>query len=271
MRFGMPWWVGHGDPLAGIETAAKLGFDLLELSLEAPWPSGLDADGIREALGETGLELGVHGPWRAQTLGHPRSALAGAALEVALDALGFAEDAGAAYLVLHVDPRDYGRYPREDVLDQARRHAVQGLSTLADRARDVEVVVENTFPPLGTPAAMEAVLDDVPGLGFCFDPGHALITQHADGEGATGEPGVWYERLGDRLTLLHAMDVAVTGDGVVDHLVPGAGELDVGLLVEGAKRAGCDRCVLECFHRDLEASPADHEDLARAREDLRLA
>lgn len=260
----MPWWIGHGSPTRGVEVAADHGFDAIEISLENPWPDTLDADALAEAAQAVDVELGFHGPWRGQSVGHPRPELARAALAVADRCLAFAEAAGGDYLVLHVDPRDHGGYPDADVVEQGVRHAIEALAELADAAGTVEVVVENTWPPTGTPDELSRILDAVPGVGFCFDPGHARMSAVDDPEVA--EPGTWVEAVGDRFSLLHLMDYVVVDERVHDHLVPGLGEAPVEAFLDAARKAGCERCVIEAF--EGEDGPAEPGELGRARQDL---
>lgn len=271
MQWGLPWWVGAGAVEAGVRAAAEGGFDILEVSLEEPWPHALDGGALGEAAADAGVALGLHAPWRAQSVGHPREVLSEAAREVARACLAVALDAGAPYLVLHVEPRDFGGYPRADIVARGLDHAEAAVDDLLKRSQGrVDVVVENTVSPLGTPEECAALLDRVPGAGFCFDPGHALIEEAAGVEGATDDPRAWADAVGARWRLLHLMDAHVTEEGhVMDHLVPGAGGLDVGAIVDAARDAGCDRCVVEAFHADLEGTPATPGDIGRAVAALR--
>lgn len=266
MRFGFPWWIGAGDPLEGVELADTLGYDFLELSLDAPWPQGLSAPDVRDAVESRDVGLGVHAPWRDQALAHPRGVLAQAARTIAKQCIDWAIGAGASYAVFHVDARSFGRYPREQVVLDGLEHARQSLGALrAHAGDDLEVIVENTSSPLGTPGELSRFLEDVPDVGFCFDPGHAALVDEAGIDGAQREPEAWFQALGDRLTLVHLMDVAETPRGLVDHLVPGAGGLDLAGLLEATEQAGCDRVLVEAFYRDLERDEARTRDLGEAR------
>lgn len=278
MRIGMPWWIGAGEPSDGLRLAADAGFDLLEISLDAPWPEGLSAPELAAQAREAGLALGLHAPWRTQSLSHPRGVLARAAGNVAQQCVDFAIGVGAEYVVFHVEARGFARFPRRDVIERGLGHARTALKELAARAgRDLTLLVENTSPPLATPRGVASFLEPLPDIGFCYDPGHAMLAVEAgasddgpEGEGgATGDVDAWLEVLGRRLALLHLMDVARTETGLVDHLVPGAGELDLGALVGAAEGAGCRRVLIEAFYKDTRRTPAEHRDLAEALERVR--
>lgn len=214
------------------------------------------------------MTLGLHAPWRGQTIAHPHAPLAEAALEVLRTCQRFGERAGAAYLVVHADARSYAGYPVDSVRDRAFEHVRDGLARLVDRTETVEIVVENTTGhPTETPGGVRRVLDAVPGLGFCYDPGHAMLAAYAEIPDASGEADAWFDTLGGRLTLLHLMDVARTGSGPVDHLLPGDGDLDLRALVDAASGHGLDRVVVEAFatREGAEATPkAIRESLRQA-------
>lgn len=270
MRWGLPWWIGHGSPLDGIQVAADHGFDLLEISLDAPWPEELSSPELREAAQAAGVSLGFHGPWRTQALAHPRPTLARAAATVAQACLDRALGAGAEYLVLHVDARDFARYPLEGVVEDGLEHAVSALDELSSRAGDeAAVLVENTGPPTGTPEQLFDLLEEVPRIGFCFDPGHAALAEVYEVPGASADPRDWLELLGDRLTLLHAMDHARIDGQVIDHLVPGSGDADLAALMGATRKAGCETVLVEAFYDGPEHDEARPADLARGREHLK--
>lgn len=268
MQIGVPWWIGAGPPEQGIEQAAALGADFVELSLDAPWPEGLDPAVLREATEEAGVGLGVHGPWRTQALAHPREPLARAAREVAQSCLDLARRAGARYIVFHVDARNFARYPADEAVQDGLETAHASLRALSAGAGEVEVVVENTSSPLGTPGEVAGFVDPLPEVGVCLDPGHAALAAHADVEGATADPDRWIEHVGDRLELLHVMDW-VQEEGIVDHLVPGAGEADWPAFVDAARSAGCQRVLVEAFYASPDRAPVEPEDLRTGIERVR--
>lgn len=270
VHVGIPWWIGAGSPLDGIEEARSIEVDFVEISLDAPWPEDLSAPDLRQAAEQAGVGLGLHGPWRTQALAHPRSVLSRAAQTVAQDCVDFALGAGADYIVFHVDARDFGRFPEPSAVERGLEQAQASLRALSRTAGDeVDVLVENTSSPLGTPEEVESFLDPLPDAGFCYDPGHAALAEEAMTEGASADPRAWTKRLGDRLELLHLMDHVQTEAGIVDHLVPGAGASDIEELLEATQDAGCDRVLIEAFFRNVERQEARTSDLAEARDRIR--
>lgn len=270
MRIGIPWWIGAGSPVEGIEQAASIGADFLEISLDAPWPDGLDGGTLREVSEDTGVGLGFHGPWRTQSLAHPREALAQAARSVAHTCIDLALTAGGEYIVFHVDARDFGGFPDEGAVDRGLETAHASLRAMSASAGDqVELLVENTSSPMGTPDEVAGFLDPLPEVGFCYDPGHAVLAEARGTEGATDDTGAWATALGDRFELLHLMDWADTQHGIVDHLLPGAGDADVASILKVARDAGCERTLIEGFFTSPEREEATLEDLDEACQTVR--
>lgn len=270
MRVGIPWWIGTGNPLDGIELAAQLGADFIEISLDAPWPEGLSGPDLKVAADQAGIALGMHGPWRTQALAHPRGVLAGAARSVAQECIDHALGAGAEYVVFHVDARDFARFPRPEVVEQGLEHARTSLEALNRSAGDeLAILVENTSPPLSTPSELATFLEPLPGLGFAYDPGHAALAEEAGVEGATADPAAWMDAVGERLELLHLMDLAGTPEGIMDHLTPGAGDSEIAGLLSACQAAGCERVLIEAFYKDIDREPVAPKDLGEAVEVVR--
>lgn len=269
MELGLPWWIGAGDPAEGIGLAARAGYDFVEISLDAPWPEGIDPIALAEEADDAGVSLGMHGPWRTQALAHPREPLAQAAREIAHDCLTAAQAAGAGYIVFHVDARGFAGYPREDVVEQGLQTAHASLQALSRSAGDdLDVLVENTTRPLGTPSELASFLEPLADVGFCLDPGHAAILAERDESAPAWDASSWSQLLSDRPSLLHAMDIAYTEDGIRDHLLPGAGEADVGHVVSEVRQAGCSRVLVEAFYADTDGTGIREEDWRAVRKRL---
>lgn len=267
MHIGLPWWIGAGPPEEGIDEAAELGFDFVEISLDAPWPDELDALSLADRADDAGVWLGFHAPWRTQALAHPREELAQAAREVAQSCVATARAAEAAHVVFHVDARAFGSFPRNDVVQHGIESAHASLRALSRSAGDeLAILVENTSPPVGTAAELATFLDPLPEVGFCLDPGHAAIVALGDPEVPAFEPEAWTDALGDRLDLLHLMDFVETDAGVRDHLLPGGGEADWEAIVEAARAVGCDRVLVEAFYADPQRGEIGADDWRKACE-----
>jgi len=252
VQLGLPWWIGAGDPDEGLQLAHEVGYDFVEISLDAPWPDELDPIDLADQADDLDVGLGFHGPWRTQSLAHPREPLARAAREIAQDCLAVARAAEADHIVFHVEAPSFAGYPREDVVEEGLQSAHASLQALARSAGDeVDVLVENTTSPTGTPDELAEFLDPIPQVGFCLDPGHAAIQANYDAR--DWELADW-RALDDAWRLTHLMDLVETEDGVRDHLIPGAGEADLEAIVDASQQAGATRILLEAFYADVDGS-----------------
>jgi len=264
VQLGLPWWIGAGQPRQGLELAAETGYDFVELSLDAPWPDGLDPMDLADTCDELGVGLGIHAPWRTQALAHPREPLARAAREIAQDCLAIARTAEARYIVFHVEAPDFRGYPRREVLEEGLQTAHASLQALARSAGDeVDVIVENTGSPMGTPQEVAAFLDPLTEVGFCLDPGHAAIQAHRDGN--RWDLDTWSHALGDPWQLTHIMDLVETEAGIRDHLMPGAGEADLDAILDATREADADRVLVEAFYADTDRTEPRKGDWREAR------
>lgn len=267
MQLGLPWWIGAGEPGEGIRLAAETGYDFVELSLDAPWPEGLDPLALADEAEDAGIALGFHGPWRTQSLAHPREALARGAREVAQSCVQAARSAEAEYVVFHVDARGFRGYPRETVVEAGLETAHASLQALARSAgEELDLLVENTTSPMGTPAELADFLEAVPDVGFCLDPGHAAIQAHHDE--TTWTVADWRDALAQRWQLTHLMDVLETEGRVHDHLLPGAGEADIDSILEAAREAGAEWTLVEAFRADVEGTEIRKGDWREGRKVL---
>jgi len=222
-------WTFLGMDLASaLEAAAEAGFEAVEV-----WAEGRHLDprvaGPREAkaAGSICRKLGVeafslHAPFgEGANIGDFDEGERRRALEVVGEALSYASLIGAKVVVLHPGTWEGSDDPEEHA--EFRRRVLASfleLSRLAEKL-GVRLLVENMVPT-GRRFRFGADLGDllwlcerVPGLGVCFDPGHANI--------GGGSPASWLEALGGRVLSLHLND----NDGMADlHLLPGRGNLD---------------------------------------------
>ena len=81
----------------------------------------------------------------------------------------------------------------------------------------VELLLENFVPPFGTAAEMARVLNEVEGLGFHLDVGHAYLT------GRMEEVKRFFEGFRGHIAHMHFSDNKGGGD---DHLALGDGRID---------------------------------------------
>ena len=217
-----------------IRAIASLGFDFLEMALDAP--GGLPSqiwgrkEKIQGLLRECALELVVHLPtfvWPADLTPRIRKA----SVEECLEAMEMAAQFQARCLVLH--PGSFlglGNVAR----DLSRKAALESLETLLERASGLglRVGLENMFPRGGwlvTPEDFAFVMERFPGLGITLDVGHAFI-----GGGLRRAVG-FLESFPERILHLHVSDNWGERD---DHLPIGAGRVPYAKVVEALK--ACD-------------------------------
>lgn len=269
MQIGIPWWIGSGTALEGIQRAAEMGADFVEISLDAPWPQNVDGRELARASEELGVSLAFHGPWRDQALAHPREELAKASRSVAQSCLDLARASNAEYIVFHGDARGYSSFPAREPVEEGLQQAHASLRAMSSATGETTLLVENTTTPLGTPEEVHRFLNPLPEVGFCYDPGHAVLAEEAGTEGARGDIEAWLDLLGDRYEALHLMDWTGTEHGIVDHLVPGAGSADLEALLEATWKADCEMVLVESFFKDTRRTDATPEDLDQAVETVR--
>lgn len=251
------WNFGRlGSLEAAVREIPTLGFEAVELRAKGAAPDAA-------AAGATARDLRVRcrsvhapltaGPWSS---GDPSAGLAStdeavrrAAVAAVVGTLPAAAAAGADVIVVHL-----GRVPLANAADRQRRWlaevaagrpapADEIAAALAERSRvhdrhldaaarslfdltraepNVTWSIENREGWHEIPALdeVEMLLEDAAGkrVGFTYDTGHA----HLQARLGIANSLAWLDRYGPRTTGLHLHDAA----GDVDHLPPGAGEID---------------------------------------------
>lgn len=230
-----------------IRVVSSLGFDFLELAMDAP--EGLCAliwerrDRISGLLKECSLGLVAHLPtfvWPADLTPRIRKA----SLEECLEALNLASYLKAHCVVLH--PGSFlglGNLVR----DLSTQAALESLDALLEKASSLGLPVglENMFPKGGwlvTPKDFAPVLRRFPSLGITLDVGHAFIG------GGLQRVREFLSSYSDRILHLHLSDNWGERD---DHLPIGAGKIPFPKVAEALK--GCQYkgwATLEVFSPD---------------------
>lgn len=204
-----------------IRAISSLGFDFLELALDAP--KGLSAliwerrDRISELIKECSLGLVAHLPtfvWPADLTPRIRKA----SLEECLEGLHLASYLNAHCVVLH--PGSFLGLGNL-AMDLSTRAALESLEALVEKASSLglQVGLENMFPRGGwlvTPRDFASVLKRFPSLGITLDVGHAFIG------GGLQRIQEFLSTYPDRILHLHLSDNWGERD---DHLPIGAGKL----------------------------------------------
>ncbi len=230
-----------------IRAIAALGFDFLEMALDAP--QALPAliwerkDRILGLLGDCSMGLVVHLPtfvWPGDLTPRIRKA----SLEETLEGLNLASHLKARCVVLH--PGSFmglGNVAR----DLSIRAALESLETLLEKASSLGIPVglENMFPKGGwlvTPGDFDPVLEKFPDLGITLDVAHAFI--------GGGFPRIhdFITAYGEKILHVHISDNWGERD---DHLPIGAGRIPFVKVAAALKESGYRGwATLEVFATD---------------------
>ncbi|MDY7010940.1 MAG: sugar phosphate isomerase/epimerase [Planctomycetota bacterium] len=134
----------------------------------------------------------------------------------------FASRLGADIMVMHLPVRDV------ESPDIAVRDSIAILEALRPVCRNlgVRLAVENRPRPSHTYAFFDALFNEFDGdyLGFCYDSGHAILTEQAD----------LIVRHSRRLIATHLHDNDGSGD---QHRLPGQGKADWPSIINAMKQA----------------------------------
>ena len=243
-----------------IEFAAKAGFDLVQLSYEAPlkWVGDISLDRrrrIRTLLKDFGLQVCIHSVANGVNVAWLNSRFREESLKQVKESIEFTYDVGAELLTTHPGWKDmYGyRYPEE-----AYALAIEGHQELAEVAASygIRLGVENMPPgwtsfcvkPDEARAMIEAV--DWDNFGLTLDVGHANII----GADAIDE---FITPLANKIFLVHLHD----NDGKRDHhRVIGEGTVDFHRAISLLEQAGINAPLC------IEAASLD--DVIKGKENL---
>ncbi len=233
--------------LAEIESLGPLGFDYLEITMDAPHAHHLvlleQKAAIAKALGRFNLTLVCHLPTFVSTADLTER-LRDASLDETVLSLQAAAELGPSKVVLHPSIIHGLGAMMPDIAQRHARAAMDRLLHEAERLK-LTVCVENMFPrsrSLVRPEDFEALFTGHPAARLTLDTGHAHIG------GGTQRIVDFIERWGERIGHIHASDNFGHDD---DHLPIGAGAIDFPKVVQALKRAGYDDTItLEVFSRD---------------------
>jgi sugar phosphate isomerase/epimerase len=231
-----------------IHAVGALGFDYLELAMDAPEAHyrRLDdqRDAIRAALERYHMTLICHLPTFIHTADLTAS-IREASREELLHSLATARRLGARKIVLH--PSFVSGMGR-NVPEIAHRHALQSLDAAARESQKLgcRLCLENLFShltPFTGPDDFAAAFERWPDLHMTLDVGHAFI----DGRGMDLMLELIH-RFGKRIHHVHISDNNGRRD---DHLAVGAGGIDFRALIEALKTIDYDETMtLEIFTPD---------------------
>lgn len=205
----MEYGVSIGPYVDRLEAVAD-GFDFVELSIgEGELPAAeIDAAALGSRLGDNGLDLAVHLPYR-QPLATGVPELDAATRSYVDSLLRLAGEVGARLAVAH---------PRTRSVDPTSGGVNERLSDVAaaGRAHDVPVVFETVGHAGGQDLERVGELAVTADAGVCLDIGYAYLEAGADGIEQ------FLESYADVVDHLHVHDTRHRGD---THLPVGSGDV----------------------------------------------
>ena len=266
---GYSIWYGSGNLLDYIEYCYDVGFNLIEVSLDYPWPESfyVEYPSLKETLEKYGLKLGVHVPWRDIHLASPRWEICEASIKTILRlvkeicSLGLEPE----YVCVHIDTREKVLF--EEVYSKAFRNALKAVRVLEEEMKNigVKLVVENTFSILRDSTD---ILDFIRHLGYelniCLDIGHLayyyLKICKVSLDELTGNIIEDLDRLRRLVKVVHIHDVIVDQHGILDHVALTKGVLNWDTIIPKLHETKARYLVLETAYssRDRDIT---HEDL----------
>jgi sugar phosphate isomerase/epimerase len=242
-----------------IHAIGSLGFDYVELAMDAPEAHYIDLrhqrDAIQHALAQYDMSLICHLPTFIHTADLTESIRTASRQEL-LNSLSVAAELGAHKVVLH--PSFIGGMGR-NALELSKHYAVECLDAVALQADKMgtRVCLENLFArltPFTTPEDFAVVFEKWPQMAMTLDIGHAFI----DGHGMD-RILAFIRQFGKRIQHVHISDNFGRRD---EHLAVGDGAIDFAMLIEALHQIPYDDTMT------LEIFTPDRDDLVRSRDIL---
>jgi len=246
--------------LEELEAISGLGFDYMELAMDAPQAHyrmiHQQKEELLRTLDRCKMGLICHLPTFVSTADLTDS-LRETSLNEVLESLEVAADLRPLKVVLHPS---YIAGLGVFVMDQARQYALKSLEAIVEKADQLGIClcIENMFPrshSLVDPEDFVEVFERFSTLKLTLDTGHAHI------ESKGGKKTLdFIERFYDRIGHIHANDNFGKED---NHLPIGVGTIDFLLIIKALKGIGYDETVtLEVFSRDRDYLRISREKLA---------
>ncbi|MDH4204494.1 MAG: sugar phosphate isomerase/epimerase [Desulfobacteraceae bacterium] len=234
--------------LKELEAFSDLGFDYLELTMDAPQAHyskiRQQKKRLLKALDRHNMKLLCHLPSFVYTADLTRS-IRKTSLNEVLRSLEVAAELGCPKAVLHPS---YIMGLGIFVMDQAKEYALESLEAVTKKADQLGLLlcIENLFPKIHSlvePEDFAEIFIKFPTLKLTLDTGHAHI---GDIEGKRAVKFI--ERFPDRIGHIHASDNLGEAD---NHLPVGAGTVSFSEIVKALKNIGYDDTItLEIFSKD---------------------
>jgi sugar phosphate isomerase/epimerase len=206
------------DVYSAVKTIGDSGLEYVEIWGELPhaYPEWVDRRRLKDVLSTYKMLVTTHAPFtelNPATLFQP---IKGAVERVLEDFISLSEYLGATMVTFHP-----GSIHNESLVSKSVQNSISTLKRLVHASGGrLAINVENQakgdshyhFPIGSNMESLELILDEVEGLGFTLDTGHA----HVNGQ----NPLRLAERLESKLSEVHLSDNSGTAD---QHLIPGEG------------------------------------------------
>jgi sugar phosphate isomerase/epimerase len=230
-----------------IEEIGKLGFDYIELTIDAPEATPeiilKNQDKIRETLSAYQLEVVGHLPTFV-SIADLYESIRKSSIDENIKALEAGVALGIKKFVIHPGTiRGLGK----QVKDKANKYADKSLANIVKKAKELQVTLclENMFPETHAPTEpyeLEKIFFKHPVLMFTLDIAHAHIGTKKN------RSTEFIRRYANRLSHLHVSDNFGKDDC---HLPIGAGMIFFNRIFKELKDTGYDETMtLEVFSRD---------------------
>lgn len=246
--------------LSEIELFSEMGFDYLELTMDAPLAHYTvirrQKKEILQSLADHRMGLVCHLPTFVYTADLTES-IRRVSLEEMLASVETAAELEPSKTVLHPGMvSGLGNIAK----DTARKYAMESLKTIVSRAEETGLFLclENMPPVAGLftePEEITEILNLFPSQGMTLDVGHANIKKDA-GKNRIKE---FFRHAGKRIKHLHVSDNKGKRD---DHFPVGKGTVDFPEIIRELKGIGYAETVT------LEIFTENRQDLVRSRENF---
>ncbi len=231
-----------------LEAFSELGFDYLELTMDAPKAHysiiRQEKKRLLKALDRHNMKLVCHLPSFVYTADLTHS-IRKASLNEVLKSLEVVAELACPKAVLHPS---YIMGLGIFVMDQAREYALESLNAITEKADQLGlfICIENLFPKIHSlvePEDFAELFEKFPNLKLTLDTGHAHIGDIGGKRAVT-----FIERFPDRIGHIHVSDNLGEAD---NHLPVGAGTVNFSEIAKSLKDIGYDDTItLEVFSKD---------------------
>lgn len=192
---------------------------------------------LGEKINVRGLAVDwVHAPFRIPVIYDASSEMYHLSMGSMKCVLDIAADLGGDTVIVHAMNQEF---PEDIATTPYLEQLIEAYTVLVSYARErgVKVAVENIDEPYSFPI-LQTLFDQVDGLTFCFDTGHAQKYK------------VWDQYIPRYIGKISALHIHDNHGEIDEHLIPGDGIIDFGDLCSRLDMAGYNGYLgVECVQR----------------------